>query len=180
MLQPQSDDEIRWVVEELQRLDPLLDIRWDPKHVLVETGSYSAIGKRVDATYDGRWQVIRHQPSELNDRDYVVICTLTEPQREGGLLVLVKDGPYAPVGEWVLELMRSADAQNVEQFRKIREKLWAQSDAAEASRGRSDEGGLRDAFDRNAFNQNYAGGRGRWHGQGADFDATGRMLSPSH
>lgn len=146
---------------------------------MLAKGSYSELGKLRPPTYDGRWEVIRRVSSVLHDRDYIVICTLTEPQRQDGVLYLVVGGPFAPVGEWVLELMRSADAQNVEYMRKVRDKLWAQNDALEAARDRLDEGAAREAIDHQVFEQNYAGHRGRWHGQGADFDANGRILTPS-
>jgi hypothetical protein len=180
MLQPQSDEEIRPIVEALKQMDERLDVRWNAKAVLTQPGSYSALGKHTPPEYDGRWEIILHNAeSKLHDdRDYAVLCTICEPSREGGMLHLVHGGPYAPIGEWVIELMRSADAQNSEQYRKLRDKLWAQHDAVDAAHDEIDEGAVRAAIDHQAFQQNYAGGVGRFHGRGADFGASGRIIVP--
>lgn len=168
---PQSEREIRPIIEAIQAIDPKLDIIWDAKKVLIEPGSYSETGKLIPPIYDGRWDVIRHQTENLHPErgDYAVICTLTQPDRQDGILFLTHDGPYAPVGEWVIELMRSADAQNVAQFRKIRDKLWAQHDAQERSNDDINEAEAREGLDKVHFDVNYAGGVGNWMGRGADF-----------
>lgn len=182
MLQPQSDEEIRPYIEELKRLDPLLDVRWNPESVMLTKGSYSELGKAIRPTYDGRWEVIRYQTASWrgDDRPFVVICTVTEFGREGGILFMIKGGAYAPIGDWLLELMRSADSANVEQFTKLREKIWAQHDAADRAHDEIDEGAMREALDHQAFRQNFAGGVGRYHGKGADFSggSQSRLLIP--
>lgn len=183
MLAPQSEEEIRPIVERLQQIDPLLDIRWNPEAVIVKPGSYSVEGHRVDPIYDGRWEVIRYQTPSLRskvERDFIVLCTVTEPHTEGGILYMVPlrdGGKYAPIGEWLVTLMHEADAQNVEQFRKLREKLWAQHDAAEAARDKLDEGAAIEAMEHQQFLQLYTARRGNWQGQGADFAAMERAAA---
>lgn len=167
----------------LQQMDPLLDFRWNPKSVMVEKGSYSEVGKLIDPIYEGRWDVIRHHTENLHPErgDYAVICTLTQPQRIEGILCLSHDGPYAPIGEWVLELMRSADAQNVRQFTALRKKLWAQSDALDEAESKINEGEAIEGLKSVLFKANYAGGVGRFQGRGADFstqDAVPQIIIP--
>jgi hypothetical protein len=168
---PQSKEEIRPIIESIQTIDRLLDIIWNPQAVLLEKGRYSEIGKLIPPIYDGRWQVIRHQTENFHPErgDYAVICTLTTPERHDGILCLTHDGPYAPVGEWVIELMRSADAQNVRQFEAIRNKLWRQHDLMEEREADINEAEAREGLDRVHFDANYAGGVGNWQGKGADF-----------
>lgn len=178
MLAPQSDEEIRPIVEGLKQLDQLLDVRWNPEAIIVAKGSYSALGKRVNPVYDGRWDVIRYDsPTHGHagvhpDRGFTVICTVTEPKRENGILFMVplrEGGRYAPLGDWLLEFMRQSDAQNVNAFTALRQKLWAESDRAERAEDAINEGAVREALDHNHFHANYAGGVGNWQGKGADW-----------
>lgn len=170
---PQSQEEVGRIVRELRLMDPLLDILWNPKAILVEKGSYTETGKLIPPIFDGRWEVIRHQTENMHPErgDYAVICQLSQPARQDGLLYITKDGPYAPVGEWVLELMRSADAANVARFKAIRDKLWAQHDKLESDADKINESEAREGLDRVHFDANYAGGVGNWQGKGADFAA---------
>lgn len=177
MLPPQSVQEIQPIVEALRALDRLLDVQWDPKARVVAPGSYSAMGKRIDPVYDGRWSVIRYDSAEYghagfhSDRGYTVITEVTEYSELDGVLFMIAHGAYAPIDQRLLTCMRAADAWNVEQHRKLREKLWAQHDANEARQVAIDEGASREALDHNHFEANYAGGVGNWHGKGADFTA---------
>lgn len=169
--QPQSDREIQPVIEQLRgNLDQLLNIVWNAQAILIAKGSYTETGKLVPPVYEGRWQVIRALPrnEQTPDRQHTVICTLTEPQRQDGLLFMEKNGPYAPVGDWVLELMRAADAQNVRAFTERREKLWRQHNLLEEEEGKINEDEAREGLDRVHFKANYAGGVGNWS-KGADF-----------
>lgn len=169
--QPQSDRDIRPIIEALQQIDPKLNIVWSPQHHIIEKGSYSPLGKLTPPTYDGRWLVIRHETENFHPErgDFAVICVLSAPQRQDGILFITKDGPYAPVGEWVVELMRSADAQNVKMYAALRKKLWAQSDAVDDADGRINEAEAREGLDRVLHTTNFEGGRGKYPGQGADF-----------
>lgn len=173
---PQSAEEIRPFVDALQRMDPLIDIRWDPKAVLLEAGSYSVFGKLVPPTYDGRWQVIRWQTplsrTPTKDRsDFIIICTVGEYTRKNGILQILRDGAYEPVDDRLVELMRSADSHNVEQFRKLRETLWAASDQVDIDADKINDAEAREGLDRAHFKANYAGGTGNWMSTGADFKA---------
>lgn len=102
------------MIDALRRLDPLLDIIWNPKARLVKPGWYNAeAGKRHDPEYDGRWNVIRWDTPGLHaGRQYVVICEVTEPVRAGKnrILMMQDGGAYAPVGEWLVEFMQTWDA----------------------------------------------------------------------
>lgn len=180
MLCPQSDSEVLPVVEALRRLDPLLDVRWNPKkHVLVP-GSYSVLGERIDPVYDGRWEVIRYQSaSQLHrERDYAVIVTVSALIDVDGIPCMIDKGPYAPLGEWLVRYMQAADAANVQAFTAIRNKLWAQDDALEHAKDAEGEAKDRDALDRVHFDAVYAGGVGNWHGKGADFSASPLSTTP--
>lgn len=180
MLAPQSDDEIRPIVAALREMDPLLDVRWNPKARVIEKGRYTVLGKRIDPIYEGLWMVIRYDDPRQGhtgfhpDAGFTRICWVTEPVRKDGVLAMIAyrdGGQYAPVGEWLLEVMRSADARNVETFRKIREKLWAQNDAVELAAEKIDEAMAREGLDHAHFVANYTGGVGNWQGRGADFAA---------
>ena len=166
---PQSMDEVRPVVEALQQLDGLLDIRWNPKAFQLEPGSYSEFGKLTPPTYAGRWEVIRYQTPNLSDaRDYCVLCTVTEPKDFDGILCLVDRGPYMPVGSWLVEYMRSADAANVRHMTDLRNKLWAQDDAFQHADDAAAEAMDREALDRVHFGAVFAGGVGNYQGRGFD------------
>jgi hypothetical protein len=112
MLAPQSDAEVRPVVEALQRLDPLLDIQWQPKAILVRRGSYSVHGTRVDPEYDGRWEVIRWDTSVSlhKERTWTRITLVTQLDLTGKYPQMVCDGPYMPIGPWLVSFMQLWDA----------------------------------------------------------------------
>ncbi len=159
-------------------MDRKLDVIWDEKAVMIATGSYSELGKLIPPTYDGRWKVIRHNTENLHPErgDYAVLCTVTEYARKDGILFLIHDGGYAPVDDRLLELMRSADAQNVRAYEELRRRLWAQHDKMEADADAINEGEAREGLDRVHFKANYAGGVGNYQGKGADFGA--KIISP--
>jgi hypothetical protein len=153
---PQSGDDVRLVVEDLQRLDRQLDVRWEPRAVMVKRGSYSASGQIVDPVYEGRWRVIHYDTSVQTAtwRPFTHICYVTEPVEVGsGLKAMSADGPYAPLGPWLVEFFRQADRHNQEGARRLREKLDAMNDA-------SDEAALAagdDAIEEAASKQYHAG-----------------------
>lgn len=175
MQQPQSQEEIQFYIDELRRLDPLLDIVWDPRARIVQPGAYTAMGKRIDPTYDGRWAMIRYDSAELGhagfnpERGWTLIVHVETYTRIDGVLAIMRDSDYEPVDGRVLELMRSGDSHNVQQFGAIRKKLWAQSDAIDAAENRIDEAMAREGLDRVHFKANYTGGVGNWQGKGANF-----------
>lgn len=180
--QPQSDRDIKPIIDRLRELDSLLNVRWNAEAILLEKGSYTETGKLIPPRYDGRWQVIRDLPRGEESHDgkpYTVICTVTEPHREGGILFMVKDGPYAPIGEWLLEYMHAADAANVRAFSELRDRLWRQHEAIEDREAQIDEAEAREGLDRVHHKANFAGGQGNWQGKGADFgEMAARSKSP--
>ncbi len=141
MLQPQSDEEIRPVVEALQqRLDHLLDVRWEPKAVLVKAGSYDVLGGRVDPVYDGRWEIIRYQTAtKLHvEREYTRITRVTEVVMDGKVPVMIADGAYAPIGWWIVDYMQLWDrAQGA--AAEAMQRLWAEHDAIDELRHEDDK-----------------------------------------
>jgi hypothetical protein len=112
VIQPQSDEEIREVVEGLRLLDPLLDVIWNARAKMISRGGYSVLGERTDAEYEGRWQVIRYQTATKlhDDRDYTVILTVAECDRSGKYPIMKDDGAYAPLGQWLVDYMKLWDA----------------------------------------------------------------------
>lgn len=135
---PQSWEELAPYIEALKRLDPLLDIRWNPKAFMTQPGSYSALGKRVDPVYDGRYEVIRWQTPNLHrERGYAVICTVTEPyvlQSGGKTIPMMQDhGPFAPVGWWLVDFMALWDRAQGRLAEAYAEEVWAEHDRNEAN-----------------------------------------------
>lgn len=120
---------------ELQRLDPLLDVQWNPKARIVKAGYYLAeAGKRVDPVYDGRWEVIRWNTPGLNQRrDYTVLFQVCEWKRYGarGVILIEREGAYAPLGPWLVEYMRTCDAANVAAHQQLKDELDRQEEAIE-------------------------------------------------
>lgn len=133
MLRPQSDDEVNEVVEALRRLDPLLDVIWNPKARISKPAQYSVLGHRVDAEYEALWQVIRYQTAtKLHDeRDYTVILSVTELDRSGRYPIMKADGPYMPVGPWLVEYMQLWDAAQ-RAFADAMDQQWREHEKIDA------------------------------------------------
>lgn len=133
MLAPQSDAEVRPVVEALQRLDPLLDIQWQPKAILVRRGSYSVHGTRVDPEYDGRWEVIRWDTSVSlhKERTWTRITLVTQLDLTGKYPQMVCDGPYMPIGPWLVSFMQLWDAAQ-SAFAHQMDVVWREHEAVDA------------------------------------------------
>ena len=133
---PQSGDDVRLVVEALQRLDPLLDVRWEPCARLVRAGRYDAQGKLVAPIYEGLWEIVRYDSfNTATWRPYTRICFVTEKVRIGpDLWAMPADGRYAPLGMWVVEFLRQADQWNQEQARKRSAELDAMNASLDAQR----------------------------------------------
>lgn len=135
MLAPQSDDEIRPIIEALRRRDGLLDIVWNPKAICTTRGRYDGLGRPVAAEYDGRWEVIRYSTAAALrvDRDYTSITLVTEVVMDGTIPVMVSEGAYAPIGWWLVDYMALWDrAQDAAQEAMAR--LWAEHDAIDELR----------------------------------------------
>lgn len=160
MLAPQSDIDVRPVVEELRLLDRRLDVQWNPHAKLINRPTIDVRGGITPAEYDGRWEVvIWHTGSGLHkERDYSVVYQVRGEHDE-----------YKPIGPWLVEFMRKWDAQQ-SHYRAQMDALWAAHEKADEARG-IDEDGIEEHVDRVHFQANYAGGVGNWQGKGADFAA---------
>lgn len=135
MLQPQSDAEVQEVVEALRRLvDPCLDIQWNVKSICTKPARFSVTGFSVHAAeYDGRWEIIRREPSQLSTRDYVLVtrvCELDAASGKQGIPVMVDKGPYAPVGFWLVSYMQLWDRAQSRLADEMMGKLWLEHDRA--------------------------------------------------
>ena len=175
MLAPQSDEELRPYLEALQREDARLSFRWSPQHVCTTKGTYSALGVATPGTYEGRWTVIMYDVPGVNahrdehGREYTVLCVVAGFERQDGVLYGLVDGPYTPIDDRIVELIRSGG------FASVREKVQRQNEASMAARdGIGDDSSLRAAIDKVHFDGNYRGGVGNWQGKGADFEAMAR------
>lgn len=167
---PQSKGEVEPVVRALKGMDHLLDLIWNPKAFMLERGSYSVLGQLIPPTYAGRWQVIRYDTPNLSPtRDYCVLCTVTQPVTHNGVVCLTEEGPYAPVGEWLVRYMQAADAANVRAATAMRARLWAAEEAIEHRHDAADDAMAAESLDHVHFHANYAGGVGNWQGKGAAF-----------
>ena len=165
---PQSGEDVQRVVEGLKTLDPLLDIRWNPDAVKLSQGSYTVMGKLIPATYDGRWEVIRYDSETTRPtahRGDPVIIYQVRDEHDG----------YKPLGEWLVQFMRSWDAANVDTARRLMAMLH-DDDQADASAENTAIDGIRDSLDRAHFVGAYAGGVGNWQGRGMDLDTAGDII----
>jgi hypothetical protein len=111
-MQPQSDEEVTRVVRGLRALDVRLDVVWNPSAVCIKKSFYDVMGHSLPAIYDGRWQVIRHDTESLHAGKPLVVVTVTQPVRSGPrqILMMERDGAYAPLGDWLVEYMQTCDA----------------------------------------------------------------------
>jgi hypothetical protein len=133
VLQPQSDEEIRPVVEALRRLDPLLDILWNPKAIQVAPPGFNAFGvANVAAKYDGRWDVVRYDtPTALREgATHVVITHVTELDRSTAIPVMRAEGAYAPVGMWLVDYMQLWDRAQGRFAEEMLGRLWVDHEKA--------------------------------------------------
>lgn len=134
MLQPQSDDDVRPVVEALRRLDPLLDVIWNPKAFIERTGTFSATGKALrEPEYGARWQVIRRdKAASLHDeREYTLIVTVCACDWSGKYPRMLDKGAYAPLGDWLVRYMRQWDAAQSHLADQMA-RMWAEHEKVDA------------------------------------------------
>lgn len=172
MLAPQSDEDLRPFVQALQREDPDLDIRWEPKAVRVKAAVLGATGVLTEeAEYRGLWEVIRYETANLhpdrlhNRRQYAVLCRVSGYVRKDGLLYITVDGAYEPIDDRLLEIVLGS------KFAQVRAKVNRHQDESEARRLSIDEDPTREALERTYFKVNHRGGVGEYAGKGADFAA---------
>lgn len=138
MLAPQSREDIQPIIDAIQRLDPLLDIRWDAEARTLRRARYDQLrGKWTSAEYDGRWQVIRHDISTAMrpERGFTVIVEITQPEwkdspRLGRYPVPIANGPYAAVDWWLVDYLTLFDRAQAH-FAIAMEEQWKEHYAAE-------------------------------------------------
>jgi hypothetical protein len=157
---PQSGDDVRLVVEALQQLDPLLDIRWEPCARLIKAGSYDALGKLVAPIYEGLWEVVRYDSfNTATWRQHTRICFVTKPVRiAAGLDAMPADGEYAPLGMWLVAFLRQADQWNQEEARRRSKELDALNERLDAQRIGDGEDGIEEAASKQYHAGTKAGG----------------------
>ncbi len=158
---PQSGDDVRLVVEEMQVLDPQLDVRWNNRARVTKRGGYDAEGKIINPEYQGLWEIIHYDTSvkTANWRPYTRICFVTTQVRVAAdLLAMPQDGEYAPLGMWVVEFLKQADKHNQEEARRLQARLDRMNEAADERAMRGDDGALEEAAGRQYFEGTKAGG----------------------
>lgn len=113
---PQSSIDLDPVIAALQsRVDAQMSIQWEPRAVLAKHGGYNAEGQVIAPTYEGRWQVIRFNDpdSTMSNRSWRHLTFVTPTERIApGVAVMSDNGPYAPVGMWLVEYFEMMNAFN--------------------------------------------------------------------
>lgn len=171
---PQSRDEVDVIERELQRMDARLAIAWEPKAVMVKRGSYDVLGRVVDPVYDGRWKVVlRGDPYRTAMwREDTLVTYVTAPVTVGSgtqkVHAMTADGPYAPVGWWLVEHMQSWDRANREFVNRVRETLDADNDRQDAATLAAGAAGEAEKLDEMFFHGTIRGGVSTLHPVKAD------------
>lgn len=163
MLAPQSDDEVRPVVAAIQAAvnDARLDVLWEPRAVLVQRGHYDARGHLMHSIYAGRWRLVRYNdPSATQThRGFTHIAFITQPTDIAiGIRAFQDNGPYAPVGEWLVEFMRMADHLNRMEWSEREAQLDAINERAEREQEDQFDDALYEGFDREFHRGTQEGG----------------------
>lgn len=117
---PQSWAEVEPHETALRQLDDRLRIAWEPQAVMVGRGTYDANGHLIAPKYEGRWKVIKlgdpHRTAMW--REDALVTYVTTPVVIGSgtekVHAMTADGPYMPIGEWLVEHLRSWDRANRE------------------------------------------------------------------
>jgi hypothetical protein len=171
---PQGEADVRPVVDAMQqRIDPLLDIRWEPRAVMVKRGGYDPMGKVSAPVYDGRWEIVHYDISVKTAewRAHTRICFVTERvEVAAGLWAMSADGPYAPVGMWLVDFLMQADKHNQEGARKLRARLDAMNDTADQKAIDADDAAIEEAAGRQYF-------AGTMRGRVSEFHPVGIALT---
>ena len=151
--------------------DPHLDIRWEPKAVLVSKGRYDVVGKMIDPVYRGLWEIRRYQDQSgtAGWRDWTRVCFITVPEEHKGMKMMYADGPYAHVAEWVIDFMRQCDKANVDRLTETRRKMDLLDMELEKDKANADTDEDTQLLDEIYFDSTYSGGSGQYKGRGADF-----------
>ena len=169
MMAPQSRDEVDPVERRLRVLDDRLRIEWEPKAVMAKRGGYDAFGRVISPTYDGRWAIrLKGDPYRTTTyRPDTLITYVTKPVEVGSgttkITAMSADGPYAPVGDWLVEVMQSWDRHNREAMMRasaILDGLNAKQDDAALLAGQEGE---REKLDEMFFHGTIRGGVSTQH-----------------
>jgi hypothetical protein len=123
---PQSGEDVAAVVRDLRLVDPRFGVRWEPKAVMTKRGGYNAVGGIIDPEYRGLWEVVLDDKTvgTADWRPWTRVCFVTQPTRIGsGLMAMADDGPYAPLGAWLVEFLREADKHNNAEAQRLAERL---------------------------------------------------------
>ena len=164
---PQSGEDVASVVRALRLLDHRFGVRWEPRAVLVQRGSYNATGGLVEPIYRGLWELILDDTAFRTApwRQWTRVCFVSTPVRvAAGLDAMPQDGPYAPLGMWLVEFMRQADKHNQEAARRRArqvERLNEERDARTMAAG--DEGTAEAARKQYHLGTKAGGGVSRFH-----------------
>ena len=166
---PQSRNEVEPVERALRQLDDAIRIVWEPKAVMTKRGGYTAMGKVIDPVYDGRWAIVK-QGDPFRTQSYrpdTRIAFITAPVTVGSgtkqIQAMQEDGPYAPVGWWVVDLMRSWDQHNREAMQHASAILDELNDKADAAVVADAEAGEREHLEQMYFHGTMRGGVSEMH-----------------
>lgn len=141
---PQSWAEVKPFEDQLRQLDDRLRIAWNPKAIVTKPGSFDVMGTQVPPEYAGRWEVIIPDDPFRSQtyRTWTLVCRVTQPvEVRSGVDVLPameERGPYAPIGQWLVDFLRAADQHNRTELLKLRDKMDrmnARQDAAAETAG---------------------------------------------
>lgn len=154
---PQGWAEVGPIEAELRRLDDRLRIEWDPEAIMVKRGGYDAQGRIINPVYDGRWKVvIKGDPNrtamwrEDSLLTYVTAQVIIGSGKEK-VYAMEANGPYRPIGEWLVEHLRAWDASNREWVKEQRLALDAYNDRQDAATLADAEAGEAEILDEMFF-----------------------------
>jgi len=165
--QPQSQEQVQPVVDALRRLDPLLDIRWNPQALIMRHGQYDVNGRPLPAIYDGRWEVVRYDTPHVGGAMFA-------GQRQGhdapcAVIYQVRGEQecYKPIGLWLIDFMQQWDSQQAH-FRDELERMRLEDEREQEAALAIDEGAVEEIVHGLAFASKHEGGRSVWYGGGFD------------
>lgn len=84
------------IVEGLRNIREGIHLQWNPKAVLIETGTIDAFGKVKDPKYDSRFELWDKDP---DGHDYMVMRLQNI------------DGSFRPPGDWLLDVVRKTNPE---------------------------------------------------------------------
>lgn len=163
---PQSPDEVASVVAALRAIDPRFDIAWNPTAVCTDQGQFDAYGLVSGRKFRGLWQlrILTEHGATSDKRNYHIVCHVTAPVRHPGLpAAMQEDGPYAPVGEWLIEFMRAADYANRQGLNALLDKVEAKNTRVERDQDQPLEELQMESLSKHYFKKTMEGGVSDFH-----------------